>query len=530
DCFYFLLGIQLALSWENVDPETWGEGADAILGNTDLSVRPAYQRPHNFASSLRSSSIAGDSKEGIRKRRFSKRASRITRFSTYFRRSTLGGEGVQKLGESLRKRLTLGGASSYALFGDTFQSSNQGETASQVSSEHGDLESKVSDEDDASEFYDTTSDEDSYQSDQELSSPDTSDSEGEKERKRQVTMTREKATGKREGGRLPIVSYADLYKAEITDLQQKLVGLGVDPNASSFDLEKAVEWMIKFQHLTDQPNQTLSTSSHQFRYLLKRAYLHYLQCWPLYGYHFTEAVLLLDEHGRRDVLVGISPSGILLLDPDNWTKVMHSSLSDIESASYNPGETEDNESFSERDTESSPHSSVTGSSRLSDSPDDATSNSMFSTPESDSRFSTPESNKSRGSSLSGGSSSGKGRRSKRKGPRVSAMEKLPTIRDDDEESDPPSDSELPEDDPPGSSDFSDEEPPEDSDNEDSLGSPPGSEELPSEEDGSEPPSPSDESSRSSASNARGGKRKSLKSTSSRSSSVSDSSSYSSSSR
>ena len=326
ECFYYLLGMQLALSWEDAEPHEWGEGATAVLADCDLSVRPMHAKPFNFKSSLRSSRGGGSQSS-----RSSRRASRLTRLSTFFRRSIMGPSEVQRVGEHFRKRLTLKDSNSFALFGDALAKRSAGSDGGSVRSDSEASNVSGLDQNDhqGSEFYDTSDSESTYDTDDSEhnpSSPDTSDSEGEKERKKHVKLTGERLHGRR--ARAPLVSFQDLYKHEADDLRAKMRGLGI--NEASVDLQRVVEWMVRFHQITDQPSGTIGTDSAQYRYLLKRAYLHYLHTWPLYGYSFSEAVLVDGEQGQRNVVVGVGPCGLLLLDPDEWTVVLRAELHDIE--------------------------------------------------------------------------------------------------------------------------------------------------------------------------------------------------------
>ena len=486
ECFYYLLGMQLAISWESrqlkgsdeylpVEPagedahvwptSEWGcEGVTSVLADCDLSIRPIHSKPHNFKSSLHSS--RGSQSSGSRGGR---RASKVTRLSTFFRRSIMGPSEVQRIGEHYRRRLTLKDAGSFALYGDAFGKKRDMRDGGSVRSDSEASGTSLLDynDDEGSEFYETSDSDSSYDTDKSEhnpSSPDTSDSENEKERKKAATLTREREKGIRPYGRAPIVSYSDLYKHEKVELAAKLRSMGIDEEThGTVDLERIIDWTVKFHQITDQPSGPIGTDSPQYRYLLKRAYLHYLQTWPLYGFHFSEAVLLDGAHGQRNVLVGVSPNGLMLLDPKEWTVVLRASLHDIEQCELrlrakddfddeDEDEDEDDQDLDDlgpADDFSDPRSSESGSSSVHRSrrssrslntppPDPEPSDSTYSdkSSESSSRSSyTSETGSSRGSmsgsSRSSDSHSSTGRRIS-KSRRASRKSKLSSVPEDDD--------------------------------------------------------------------------------------------------
>jgi hypothetical protein len=151
----------------------------------------------------------------------------------------------------------------------------------------------------------------------------------------------------------PLTDPAGLTETDLELLQRLIALSGVFPEA--IDLEKVIERIVQFHAVAIKAGVPLS--SPKYRYLLKRAYVHYLSsASAFYGSHFAEATYVPDPNhatkkkradalapkkGKRkgknaraedeesedggegdrepaDVLVAVSVGALVLLDPETW--------------------------------------------------------------------------------------------------------------------------------------------------------------------------------------------------------------------
>ncbi len=101
--------------------------------------------------------------------------------------------------------------------------------------------------------------------------------------------------------------------------------LGADPH--SLDMDKILAWMTKFHAIAEECE--VGVENPNYRYLMKRAYMHYLSTLPLYGCSLSEAIYSSEE-GPREVIVALNSHHLYLLDSYNWNVVTQALLSDIE--------------------------------------------------------------------------------------------------------------------------------------------------------------------------------------------------------
>ena len=133
---------------------------------------------------------------------------------------------------------------------------------------------------------------------------------------------------RRPKGYIPM--YVDMTELEKADVEYILMKLGVEPEC--VDVPAVCEHMHECHNLAMEAGVPV-TSPH-FRYMIKRAYLHYASCLQLYGCSFGEGVLTLpkEEGGTsREVVIAINTDYLRLLDPQEWTLVMEAPLCDVES-------------------------------------------------------------------------------------------------------------------------------------------------------------------------------------------------------
>jgi len=144
---------------------------------------------------------------------------------------------------------------------------------------------------------------------------------------------------------------ATLSEENMALLQRLLALAGIPPE--SVDISKILPRMVQFHAVALQAN--IGVSSPKYRYLLKRAYIHYLSAaCSFYGHHFAEAVLVPEDANKTrkkkakgakktarsttasiwdnvessddeneaaepsDVLVSVSVGALALLDPETW--------------------------------------------------------------------------------------------------------------------------------------------------------------------------------------------------------------------
>ena len=333
----YLIALQLALSWVEGDSYDFGEGDDGVL-NVDISVRPNckniyHKRNPNF--SIIKPMIVGDKKNTTHR-------AQTSRVSAYFRRSMPGGEDALRIGKILKRKMRL---QSMTEESDEFKEDTAAKAVAEVEKEiefemDEDNESTYSaSEYDPSEYdydeYENTVDgsEDDYSvkySDEEslISRSEGENSSVDEEKTTAIDNDAEYMQRRRKSA---ITSMEDLLPYELAEIEQKIMDLGIDLDADSIDLEDIVDWISKFHSIA--VDNDLELESARYRYMLKRAYIHYTTALPFYGNNFVDTVYM-SKDGPREVIFAVSPNGVRMIDPHEWSCIMSAPIYDIEDCFY----------------------------------------------------------------------------------------------------------------------------------------------------------------------------------------------------
>lgn len=336
DSFHYLMGLQVAICWINESAALWGDGDDDVADGANLSIRPCYKfRPKHL---LHERKILTD-KNGEDIKVSSPMSEEIDPAARQIRSS------VRKSAPR-RSVWQIGKSSTPSADSESDNSVTENEEKqrdSDVSSDESEINRMVEETKKKLQMQEDSE----YESD--ASSEYVSSVESDDSVLDETMAFRTKA-------RNPIKSFASMTELEREELLRILESIGV--NMDNVSLEKLVHWISQFHEVA--VDAKIPLTSPKYRYLLKRAYTHYLMSCPLYGCSYFSSVLLtesLKKNNRKtaafetedsgkdktneivhskntldfnqDILVCIDSTGITFLDPDSWAIIFKSPIHDL---------------------------------------------------------------------------------------------------------------------------------------------------------------------------------------------------------
>eukprot|EP01034_Spumella_vulgaris_P022060 gene22060-28155_t len=306
DSFHYLLAIQLALCWIDDASAEWGEGDDGVIDKVTISVRPCYKFFPRHRHTLDDGGLEEDVVDTAGRRKSGWHV-KVAPAVSAAREEDDSDEETERLRAKMVRRMR-------------HEEGGGGDETSEEEDE---------DENDDAESSEYVSSADENEAEQ--------DAEGRPVEKRKVLLP-------------PIVgNYEDLSEEQREMLAALIDRLGVSLEA--VDVERLVQNVRLFHSVAADAEVALT--SNKYRYLLKRAYVQYLtSACPLYGSHLSEVTLVgmaqeqekgsrlqpsddqvlsaLEEHR---VLVGVSASGLIVMDAESWAVLFSAACWDIQECS-----------------------------------------------------------------------------------------------------------------------------------------------------------------------------------------------------